>query len=182
MNRPTIHGEPPPASEGTDDDLRSRGFDDAWWRRAPPPLRRTVLVLRARLRTLGLWRFVAAEVDSEVGALDVRCRDLGEFARRLQALGFTRPRSGPNRRGLAARWDSAERVAVAAVHVKHFDGWDPDRVQFHVDPVGLHVPWRWWLVPPVPLLVAVWHASDPRGYRDIDRVERLLRACGRIPD
>lgn len=155
-----------------DDDLRDRGYDLAWWNSAPPLLRETVWTLRARLRALDLWRFVKQEYDSEVGALDVRCTDVAALKAALIAQGFTRPRT---RRG---RWEAAERRAIAALHVKHFAGWAVDRIQLHVDPIGLHLPWRWWCLPLAPPIQALRHWRDYDGYRDIRRVRALLAACG----
>lgn len=154
-----------------DSDLCERGYDSAWWSAAEPLLRETVWTLRSRLRAIDLWRFVRLEEATEVGALDVRCTDVQELRRHLRTMGFTHPRE----RG--GRWESAERRPIAALHFKHFGGWDADRIEIHVDPVGLHLPWRWWLVPLVPPIQGLRHLADYSGYRDIQRVTRLLKAC-----
>ena len=152
--------------------LASRGYDAAWYGSAVDKLRLTLLNLYVKLMSLSLWRFVAREVDSELGSLQFLCADLPGLLAALRRLRFTRP--DPE----ADYWDAREKRLSGALHLKHFHGWPEAKLQAHIDRTGFTLRWWWWLLPPVALLVMLFHAAEPRSYQDVVRIRRMLLEQG----
>jgi hypothetical protein len=119
---------------------------------------------RAKLKTHGLLAFVGREEASPLGTYHFHCTDPDAFRARLKVLDFTPP-GRPE-----GRWESRERVPVASLHIKHFDGWPADKLQAHIDPHGIGGLIRW-----------LRHVCDYNGYRDVRRIRRLLIAAGLDP-
>ena len=153
-------------------DLIARGFTGDWFRSAGPEVELTVLLARSRLSEHGLWRFVVADAETTVGRFQFACEDVAGLKAALIRAGFTRPADGDG------RWESREVRVRAALHLKHFDGWPPDRIQAHIDPWGLAVPAAFWLTVLGPPVVALLHALSPDGYRNVDRIRRILLCQG----
>lgn len=126
---------PPPIDLGTLPEtvraaLERTGHGAAWFANARPTLQLTVLNLHAKLTALDLWQFVARESDSSCGCLHFETDDLDALRQRLRRdRRFTRPANNP--RGY---WQARELRASGALHLKHFAGWPPNRIQAHIDP------------------------------------------------
>jgi len=113
--------------------------------------------VRVKLERLRLDPFVGNEEPAEAGNLHFRCPDVLGLRARLDDLGFLlRVRGG-------GAWDAREPVKRLSLHIKHFAGWPADRIQAHVDPWGVGGP-----------LVALLHLLNYNGYRDTERISRLL--------
>jgi len=133
------------------------GIDDAWVREHGPRVRLGVANVYRKMSALGLWEFVRREHDSDLGNLHFRCVSVPGLIARLAELGFTRARPG------SGFWQSRERVTRLSLHIKHFEGWPDDKLQAHIDPSGIGGPWAW-----------LRHAVDAKGYRDVERIARML--------
>jgi hypothetical protein len=112
-----------------------------------------------RMRGLGLWQFVGREDDSTLGNVHFRCTSVPALLAATRALGFTAPRSQ------SGFWQVRQRVAHLALHLKHFDGWPDDKLQAHIDPIGVGGPLVW-----------IRHVLDWGGYRDVERIARMIDA------
>ena len=124
-----------------------------------------------KLRALGLWPFVKETVEIDrPGNLHFLVADVAEFQEALVAAGL----DGPEYDGL--HWESREPVAHLSLHIKHFDTWAAEKVQAHVDPVGL-VDGPWWKR----LWIGLRHLLNFHGYSDVRRVKRMLEADGLRP-
>lgn len=169
--------DPPPWSQlegATRAALEAPGYDARWYA-DNPALRATVLLVSHRLRAARLWRFVGREDGSTTGCLHFR-------AARVEALRSSL--AGDARftaRGDPAQWHARERRLTAALHLKHFRGWPPDRVQAHLDLAGLPQRWWWWLAPPVPAAMWIRHAVHYSSYLDVDRLWRAVTRGGDDP-
>ncbi len=159
-------------------DLARPGYDDAWFLGATPEMRQTVLNCRYKMGDL--WRFVAREDGSEPGKLHFRCTDVEALRAALQTSP-SRLRADALRRGKPfrlseknGRWEASERTFGPSLHLKHFAGWDDDRVQAHVDPFGAYVRRRWWFTLVVPLIQLARHGLHLKGYLDVFDVARRL--------
>lgn len=153
-------------------DLARPGFGADWFADADEPLAATVLNLYAALSAQGLWPLVTREWQSDVGVLQFTCDDVDALHRALAERDFTPVRT--RRWG----WESRERRPRASLHLKHFDGWDPDKVQAHVDPIGTVPRWYWWCLPPLPLALILLHCWHWHAYTRPTAVRRALLRSG----
>jgi hypothetical protein len=113
--------------------------------------------VRRKLTASGLDGFVGERLDSDVGNFHFVCTDVDALIAHVREMGWEL--EGDR----AARWHLREPVARLSLHIKHFDGWPPDRLQAHIDPYGVVGPLTWIL-----------HALTPRGYRNVERIRSRL--------
>jgi len=66
------------------------------------------------------------------------------------------------------------------MHFKHFSGWRVDKVQVHIDRVGILGGW-WWLLFPLVLWVLCRHLFDYNGYRKVLSIREALAEQGTQP-
>jgi hypothetical protein len=158
-------------------ELGGRGYDEAWLAAAGEAKRRTVRNLHAKLASLGLWRFVGREDDTERGNLHFRCSDVAGLRAAARRLRFA------SRNRADGYWEEREKRAFGSLHLKHFPGWPDDKVQAHVDRFGFWLRWWWWLAFPVPVAWMLLHLAVPESYRRVDRIRRILVRQGilRVP-
>jgi hypothetical protein len=113
--------------------------------------------VRVKFERFGLEGFLGTPEPAERGNHHFRCPDVAGFRAALAELGFRmRERTG-------GAWDAREPVARLSLHCKHFAGWPEDLVQAHVDPHGVGG-----------ALTSLLHLLDYSGYRDEERISRLL--------
>ena len=113
--------------------------------------------VRGKLDGFDLLRFVASPEPAGPGNFHFACNDTAAFRAALVVHGFRlRDRAG-------GAWDARERVARASLHIKHFVGWPEERMQAHIDPYGIGGAW-----------ILIMHLLDYNGYRDAERILRLL--------
>jgi hypothetical protein len=96
------------------------------------PLRRlTVLNLYVKLQDLNLWQFVnRIERSTGVGDLEFLANNIVNLMNELkQRKGFTF-------KGSAKGWECRENRGEASIHFKHFEGWEDNKVQAHIDQAG----------------------------------------------
>ena len=129
------------------DSLASRDYDHRWFDEHQDTIRLTVLNLYVKLSGLDLWKFVTKRdptaVDPKhpnVGNLQFLTADVNllRAALRNRSATFTAPDES------LKDWQCRETRGTGALHFKHFSGWtEPNRVQAHIDRIGLyagHVP------------------------------------------
>ena len=110
-----------------------------------------------KLDSYDLLRFVAAEEPADPGNFHFVCTDVDALRAALVVHGFRlRDRA-------AGAWDARERTARASLHLKHFAGWPDERIQAHIDPYGIGGVWT-----------TLMHLYDYNGYRDVERISRML--------
>jgi hypothetical protein len=132
-------------------------------------LRLTVLTLYVKLKGLDLWRFVGTPENSTGGGrLEFLCTDINGLAKVLRGReDFSTPNlSKPE-------WASREWKGKGALHFKHFPGWEPAKLQAHIDKEGL-------TFNPLQLVL---HAIDwlQDGYKDVYGNRRILLQQGWDP-
>jgi len=112
--------------------------------------------VQLKIARLDLEKFVGDEEPADVGNFHFRCPDVAGLRARLSELGFRARQKGD-------AWDAREPVQRLSLHFKHFAGWPFDRMQAHIDPWGVGGP-----------LTKLMHLLDYNGYRDTERISRLL--------
>lgn len=148
-------------------ELQAIGLDQREFDSRPSAVRASILNARLAMVRLGLWHLVANERGSNPGNFEFDATDMDTLLRELaRREDFTGPRQ--SRSGF---WQSRQKVPIMSLHIKHFAGWPPRRVQVHVDRYGLHPRGLWWLVAPA-LLVA--HILDYNGYKEVESIARHL--------
>jgi hypothetical protein len=74
-------------------------------------------------------------------------------------------------------WDSAEKRATGALHLKHFKGWPVNKVQAHIDQAGnwLGDKLLWWAGQPV---TGLRHLAAYDSYSDVFGIRNILLQQG----
>lgn len=150
------------------DDLRGANFE--YWYRDPSNNetgRLTLLNGYLKLRNLDLWKYVngPAQLPHETtpGNLEFLTMRPGELRKHLtDRPEFTSPSSG-------TKWESRDKETDSQLHLKHFDGWQPNRVQAHIDPSGFVWKKPWSIVP---------HLWDYSGYKNPQSIRKQLDRQG----
>jgi hypothetical protein len=162
-------------------ELSAADYDGVWFDAQPDPIRLTVLNLYVKLRGMKrgnttLWSFVDERTTTPLGCLEFlvyggvealkqELEDRGEFTRVV---------------GTPASWECREKRSTCALHFKHFKNFPIDKVQAHIDRVGLGFGGRW--SPPVigVAALAAPHIEDYRrnGWQDVYGIRELLKQQG----
>ena len=162
-------------------ELSAADYDGPWFDEQPDKIRLTVLNLYVKMRgmkrgNISLWSFVDERTTTPIGCVEFLV-DGGVQAlkRELASRGeFTQIVGTPE------SWECREKRATAALHFKHFKNWPVDKVQAHIDKIGLGFGGRW--SPPVigPLVMGVPHVVDycHNGWEDVYAIRELLKQQG----
>jgi len=148
--------------------LESRGYTAEWMASQDEAVRVTVEILHRKLSGLDLWRFVSREWKTKRGRLQFECDDVPGLKTKLIELGFTRPADSTK------AWESSERAPKLSLHMKHFDGWEDNKVQAHIDRAGFWLARKWWWFPPYPLAQMLHHFFHYKSYLDVERLRDMM--------
>ena len=177
-------------------EFSSKGYDQQWYReKADFLLRQTLLNVHSKLVQLGLWDYVAREDSSGKGCLEFLVTDvnrLKSYLKKSPTLSTPKPFGYMKKLRLFFRkwtikifkdskdWQSRERRWRCSLHLKHFGFWEnTNKVQAHIDMAGLARP-VWWIFPPIPLVLALIHAVDYKGYLDAFRIRNCLKNMNKL--
>ena len=154
--------------QSTRDDLAKRGLVRTRFEQLDADTQLCLLAIRCALSRAELWHFVQHDDESGSGCLNFRATDVSALRAAIDSTAGFGPVRG------TSRWTARQIGARGALHFKHFDGWPPDKVQAHIDPIGARPSWWWWLLPIVPLGLLLAHWIKGAGYQNGDRVARSV--------
>lgn len=179
----SLEPKPPVAVPGwnqlpvrTKADLERCGLNETWFNDHADDLRLTVLNLYVKLKGLGFWHFIGwNESSTSRGCFEFLTPRLASFRKALQERkDFTSPQ-----KSFRKYWNSRELRSSCSLEFKHFEKWPPEKVQAHIDRIGLLPKSKlWWLVPVVPLGHMAAHGLTPDSFKDVFGIRSSLLQQG----
>lgn len=139
-----------------------------WYKKADNDRRLTLINNYMKMKERGLWDYVKGPAQSpektEVGRLEFFTHDIHGFKDNLSKRNDF---SNPNHTWFTKpRWNSREHTRDFSLEFKSFNGWEENRIQAHIDPIGLT------------LDQAFKHLRDFGGHQDVNRISAGLKSKG----